>query len=82
MHNVNLAGERQQRKLADSIVGDNISAEKGAFTFPTEKGGEEIREVPFVYVKNLIAKIADVLEHHERQVLPITSYTLMCMYHN
>lgn len=72
MHDVHIAGERQQRKLADQLVGDNVTAENGAFTFPAEKGGEEIREVPFVYVKNLIAKIADILEQHERHVLPNT----------
>lgn len=46
-----------------------MAAERGAFTFPAEKGGEEIREVPFVYIPNLIAKIADAVTQHERQVL-------------
>lgn len=40
--------ETKQRKLADSIVGDDLIAEKGAFTFSVEKG-KEIREVPFAY---------------------------------
>ena len=44
-------------------------AKRGAFTFPVEKGGEEIREVPFVFVPNLVAKIADCVVQHERQVL-------------
>ena len=46
-----------------------MAAERGAFTFPAEKGGEEIKEVPFVYVPNIIAKIADTISQHERQVL-------------
>ena len=50
-------------------MGDNVAAEKGAFTFPAEKGGEVIKEVPFVYVPNLIKKITDVVSQHERQVL-------------
>ena len=39
--------------MAKDITGDNIMAEKGTFTFSVDKGGEE--EVPFVYLKNLIA---------------------------
>lgn len=66
--NVHIASERKLRKLAKEIVGDNIVSERGAFTFPTEKGGEEIREVPFVYVPNFIAKVADVASQHERYV--------------
>ena len=41
-------------------------AEKGAFTFPLTGGGEEIREVPFAYVPNLIAKASDMVMAHER----------------
>ena len=51
------------------IVGDNVAAERGAFSFPLEKGGEVIKNVPFVYIPNLIQKIADVVFEHERQVL-------------
>ena len=40
-------------------------AERGAFTFSSERGREEIREVPFVYRPNLIAAIADLVERHE-----------------
>ena len=47
-------------------------AERGAFSFPREKGGEVINEVPFVYVPNLMIKIADVVTQHERQVLYVS----------
>lgn len=60
-HNVHIAGERKQRELVKQIVGDNVAAERGAFSFPSEKGGEVIKKVPFVYVPNLIQKIADVV---------------------
>lgn len=63
---VHIASERKQRKLAKEIVGDNIVSELGAFTFPTDKGGEEIKEVAFTYVPNFIAKVADVVSQHER----------------
>ena len=63
--NVTFASEKKQRVLADSIIGDNITAEKGAFTFTVDKQ-QEIREVPFVYCPNLIAKVADTVTHHER----------------
>ena len=47
-----------------NIVGDNITAELGAFTVKRDGGGEEIREVPFVYVPNLIRKATDLIEEH------------------
>lgn len=68
-HGVHIAGERRQRKLVKQIVGDNVAAERGAFSFPSDKGGEVIKKVPFVYIPNLIMKIADVVSEHERQVL-------------
>ena len=63
MFHVSLASERKQRTLAGEAVGDNITAEMGPFTFPTDGGGEEIQGAPFVYVPNLITKIADTLTH-------------------
>ena len=39
-----------------SIVGENLVAETGAFMKRLDGGGEEICEVPFVYVPNLIIK--------------------------
>ena len=54
--------------MANEIVGDNIKAEKGAFAF-SHPSGEQIQDAPFVYCPNLIAKAADVVHHHERQVV-------------
>lgn len=54
--------EEKQRVLAKKIVGDNITAGKGAFIFSVDKGGEEIKEVPFVYHPKLIATISDDVE--------------------
>ena len=49
-------------------MGDNRAAEKGAFTFTQGKGGGEVvREAPFVYSPNVIAKVADCVEHNKRQ---------------
>lgn len=58
---ISVSSEKQQRAMAKGIVGDNLVAERGAFTFSLEKGGEEIRDVPFVYCPNLIAKMADLI---------------------
>ena len=57
-----MGSEANQRALAKEIVGDNLSSELGAFTFKRDGGGEEIREVPFVYVPNLIRKATDLIE--------------------
>lgn len=40
----------------------NLVAELGAFTFCRDGGGEEIQEVPFAYVPNLIKKATDLIE--------------------
>ena len=76
-HNVHIAGERRQREMVKQIVGDNVAAERGAFSFPSEKGGEVIKKVPFVYVPNLIRKISDIVYEHERQVVQIVKVTLI-----
>ena len=62
---MSIASENRQRKLAKTITGDDLVAEKGAFTVSTDKG-EEVREVPFVYHPNLIVKVADIVNQHER----------------
>ncbi len=62
---ITLASEGKQRTLASGIVGDNFRAEMGPFTIH-HKDGDEIHEVPFVYVPNLIAKVADMIASYER----------------
>lgn len=64
--NVHIASEAKQRRLAQNIIGTDPVAERAAFTFKVDKHKEEIREVPFVYYPNLIAKVADVIHQHER----------------
>ena len=66
--NITVSSEKKQRAMAKDIIGDNIVAEKGAFTFSLEGGGEEIRQVPFVYCRNLIAAVTDTIEKHKRQI--------------
>ena len=64
--NISIASERKQRPLAKSIVGENVVAEMGAFTKQLDGGGEEICEVPFVYIPNLIIKVSDLVEKHRQ----------------
>ena len=67
---MSIASEAKQRVMAREIVGDNLAAERGAFTFSLGKGGGEVvKEAPFVYCPNLIAKVADCVEHNKRQAL-------------
>ena len=63
--NVSIASEAKQRVMAGTIIGGDPVAEKGAFTFTKDKV-EEVREVPFVYFPNLIARIADAILQHEK----------------
>ena len=64
--NISLASEHKQRALARSIRDENVIAEMGPFTSSLDGGGEQIREVPFVYVPNLIRKVADIIHLHEQ----------------
>lgn len=64
-----MGSEVKQRALMENIVGDNITAELGAFTLKRDGGGEEIREVPFVYVPTLVTKATDLIEEHRTYTL-------------
>lgn len=63
-----MGSEAKQRVLAKEIIGDNLVIEKGAFTSPRKGGGEDIEEVPFGYVGNLIRRAADLIERHSRYI--------------
>ena len=52
-----------------------MEAERGAFLFSKEGGGEEIREVSFVYVPKIVHKVADLLTQRKVRVT-ITNYGL------
>ena len=67
MFNVSLASERQQRNRAKEAIGDNLAAEMVPFAFTVEDG-VEFREVPFVFVPNLIVRVADKLNQHHLYV--------------
>ena len=64
--NISVGSEVKQRALAKEIVGDNLTAEMGAFTVKRDGGGEWVKEVPFVYVPNLIRRASDLVEQHQR----------------
>lgn len=64
--NIVVGSEAKQRALAKDLLGDNLVATEGAFTRKRDGGGEEIIQVPFVYVPNLIRKVSDVIDHHKK----------------
>ena len=53
--------------MAKDIVWENSVAEKGAFRFTVSKV-EEVKEVPFVYGPNIIARVADTVHKHKMGV--------------
>ena len=67
MFSVSLAGERHQRNRAKEAVGDNLAAEMVPFAFMVDDG-VEFREVPFMFVPNLIVRVADKLNQHHLYV--------------
>ena len=62
---MSLASEKKQRALAQQEAGGNLCAEIVPFVF-VEDGVESFKESPFVYVPNLMAKLADRLTAHQR----------------
>ena len=54
------------RKIIDEMIGDNLEGEVAPFAFNLPSGGEEIRGAPIVYVPNLIQKIVQTLDEHDR----------------
>ncbi len=54
--------------LAKEIAGNDLVAERAALSVSVS-GGEEIREVPFVYFPNLMNAIGDIVDRHQRYVL-------------
>ena len=61
-----MGSEAKQRSIAKDLLGDNLVATEGVFTTKRDGGGEEIIQVPFAYVTNIIRKAADMIEHHRR----------------
>ena len=59
-----LAGEKKQRALASTLLGDNLEAEAAPMSFPLKGGGEEIRAVPLAYVPQLRAKVLHMLQQN------------------
>ena len=57
-----LVGEKQQRVLAQELLGDNLEAEAVPMTFPLNTGVEEIRAVPMAYIPDLRGKVMAILE--------------------
>ena len=62
---MSLASERKQRVLAKKFTGDNFEVESVPFSFKGDSNNEVIKEAPFVYVRNLIRKISDVVASHK-----------------
>ena len=60
-----MASEKELRKVSEKQIGDNIKAEAAPLCFPT-KHGFDICLAPLVYVPDLIGKIIQMLEQNFR----------------
>lgn len=59
---ISLSSEKRQRKVARTLLGDNLEAEAVPLTFPLKKsGGEEVRAVAYCYVPDLLQRVF----HHQ-----------------
>ena len=62
MWGVGIASEKNMRKEARELIGDNLKAELAPFSFKHQDGGEIIKEAATAYIPNLWTKISDVLD--------------------
>ena len=69
---ISLGSERKQRIHAKDLLGDKLTAEEAVFSFPLKSGGEELRAAPFVYVPDLVEKVAHILTENKRYGLNFT----------
>ena len=77
---VSLASERKQRVLASAEVGENLAHEMVPFAVSKEGNTIQIKEVPFVYVPNVIAKVSDRLMSQQRCNYNTLTITIMLTY--
>lgn len=63
---ISLSSEKKQRKVARTLLGDNLEAEAVPLTFSLKKGGEEVRVTPYCYIPDLVRKLTDLLDENEK----------------
>ena len=64
MWGVAVDSEKEMRKEAKLLIGDNLKAELAPFSFKHRDGGEFIQEAPMVYIPNLWMKIKDQMDQN------------------
>ena len=61
---VGIASEKEMRKEARELTGDNLKAELAPFSFKHKDGGEVVKEAAIAYIPNLWMKISDLLDQN------------------
>ena len=64
MWGVAVDSEKEMRKEAKLLIGDNLKAQLAPFSFKHRDGGEFIQEAPMVYIPNLWMKIKDQMDQN------------------
>jgi hypothetical protein len=62
---IQIASEKQLRRVSDEQLGDNLEGEEAPFCFAA-RNGFDIRQAPLVYVPDLVGKIIQTLEQNEK----------------
>ena len=62
---VQIAGEKQLRKVSKEAIGENLAGEATPFYF-SGKPGIDIQLAPHVFVPDLVSKIFQILDQNER----------------
>ena len=62
---IEIASEKQMRKLSAEQIGDNLAGESVPFSFQL-KNGIDLRPAPLVYTPDLVAKALQILDQNDR----------------
>ena len=54
--------------MVKEAIGDNLAEEMVPFAFTLDNGEVEFRNARFVFVLNLIARVADKLNEHHQHI--------------
>ena len=62
---IQIASEKQLRRVSDELLGDNLEGEEAPFCFPA-RSGVDIRPAPLVYIPDLVGKVTQMLDQNDK----------------
>ena len=60
-----IASEKELRRVSHELLGDNLVGEDAPFSFPTNSG-VDILPAPLVYIPDLLGKITQMVDQNHK----------------